>query len=239
MRLSAPKILKSRLYCPDVSYEMGQWQFHVWKCGSYTVAFIASPTFKIQFPRILPCRKKRRLSVSWGQPATFFSTVTLVVVGHICLSSLLSNKSNIHSKVLSYLTWTSWKASIWTIFSWSVWPCLPEWKVLVATKTCKAWPVLQRWRCCNSFTIDVAIFFFFKFGTERFLINKNFQRTRLALGSPSGGNAQQREGKPPQRDIMNSPILLLCKLHLTSLFILSVMLASILKIQESWIWYMF
>lgn len=75
--------------------------------------------------------------------------------------------------------------------------------------------------------------FFFKFGTERFLINKNFQRTRLALGSPSGGNARQREGKPPQRDIMNSPILLLFKLHLTSPFILSVMLASILKIQES------
>lgn len=73
----------------------------------------------------------------------------------------LEQQVDIRSKVLSYLTWTSWKASIWTIFSWSVWPCLPEWKVLVATKTCKAWPFLQRWRCCNSFTMDVAMFFFF------------------------------------------------------------------------------
>lgn len=46
-------------------------------------------------------------------------TATLLVVGHVSLPSLLSNESNVHSKVLSYLTWRSWKASMWAIFSWS------------------------------------------------------------------------------------------------------------------------
>lgn len=89
------------------------------KCCSLTVAFVASP--RVSFPVFSHPGSNGGSLPPQGQPATFFSTGSLLVAGHISLSSLLRSKSNINSKVLPYLTWTSWKASMWTVFGWSQW----------------------------------------------------------------------------------------------------------------------
>lgn len=92
------------------------------------------------------------------------------------------------------------KSINWNYFQ--LWPCQPEGNVLVATKTYKAWPVLQQWRCCNSFTIDVAMLCLFLIRDWMFPYYYGFPMYQIGSGLAAGWKCSTARPKNvPSREI--------------------------------------